>query len=84
MEYFNLTPAETYTKVKAYIHNRDAMASNFRALFQLQFNQWSRNPKSANELWPLSIDENYTEQLTEEELYARNKKIIDQYKGSLN
>ena len=55
------------------------MASNFRALFQLQFNQWSRHPKSANELWPLSIDENYEIELTEDEMYARNKAIIDRY-----
>lgn len=55
------------------------MASNFRALFHLQFNQWSRHAKSAKELWPLSIDENHTNKLSEEELYARNKAIIDHY-----
>ena len=56
------------------------MASNFRALFQLQFNQWSRHPKQAHELWPLSIDENHIEQLTEEEMYKRNEQIINKYR----
>lgn len=56
------------------------MASNFRALFHLQFNQWSKYPKGAAELWPLSIDENNTEQLTEEELYGRNEQIINKYR----
>jgi len=66
--------------VRAYIHNRDAMASNFRALFQLQFNQWSKHPKGAAELWPLSIDESDVEPLTEEEMYKRNEEIINKYR----
>ena len=77
-EYFALTPAETYTKVQAYTHNRDVVASNFRALFHLQFNQWSKERRSAHELWPLSID-NMPNELTEEEMYERNAKIIKAY-----
>ena len=56
------------------------MASNFRALFQLQFNQWSKHPKSAIELWPLSIDESDIEPMTDEEMYKRNEEIINQYR----
>lgn len=55
------------------------MASNFRALFQLQFNQWSKHPKGASELWPLSIDEQ-PEVLTDEEMYKRNEQIIKAYR----
>lgn len=55
------------------------MAANFRALFQLQFNQWSKHPKSATELWPLSIDDKQ-EELTDEEMYKRNEEIINQYR----
>lgn len=55
------------------------MASNFRALFQLQFNQWSKYPKQAAELWPLSIDDQ-SEQLTDEEMYQRNEIIINKYR----
>jgi hypothetical protein len=55
------------------------MASNFRALFQLQFNQWSKHPKGAAELWPLSIDDQL-EQLSDEEMYARNERIINEYR----
>lgn len=58
------------------------MASNFRALFQLQFNQWAKlgERKSASELWPLSIDENEVEPLTDEEMYKRNEEIINKYR----
>jgi len=60
------------------------MSANFRALFHLQYSQWAKHPKSAEYLWPLSIDE-HIEILSEEELYARNKIIIEQfYKNRLN
>lgn len=51
------------------------MSSNFRALFQLQFNQWAKHPKEAHILWPLSIDRTI-EPLTDEEMYKRNAEII--------
>jgi len=54
------------------------MSSNFRMLFTLNFNQWSRHPKTPEYLWPLVFDEK-PEILTEEELYARNKEIIRQF-----
>lgn len=76
-EYFQLTPAETYTKVQGYIHNRDVMSANFRALFVLNFNQWANHKKTAEQLWPLSFD--YEDQLSEEEMYARNKLVIEDY-----
>lgn len=63
----------------AYIHNRDVMASNFRALFHLQYNQWAKHGKQASELWPLSIDNK--EELPEDELYKRNERIIKAYRG---
>ena len=80
-EYFNLTPAETHTKVKAYVKNRDLMSANFRALFHLQFNQWAKNPKSRHELWPLSIDEIPDSNLTMNEIYERNREIIARYRA---
>lgn len=55
------------------------MASNFRALFQLQYNQWAKHSKSAKELWPLSID-TVGNELTEDEMYERNRIIIEKYK----
>jgi len=70
--------------VQGYVYNRDVLASNFRALFTLQFNQWSKNPKKAENLWPLSMDE--IEQLTADEMYARNRNIIASIEasGSMN
>lgn len=60
------------------------MSANFRALFHLQYCQWSKHPKSAEQLWPLNSIDGEIEQLTEEEMYARNKKIIEQFKDMLN
>ena len=57
------------------------MASNFRALFHLQYNQWAKYTKSAQELWPLSIDEN-VQVLSEEEMYERNARIIAEFERS--
>jgi hypothetical protein len=61
------------------------MSANFRMLFTLTYNQWAKNAKSPETLWPLiSIDETI-EPLTEDEMYARNKAIIEQYtKDRLN
>jgi hypothetical protein len=74
-EYFYLTPAELTAKLNGYIYNRDVLSSNFRALFWLQFNQYSKTPKSAESLWKLSIDQN--NELTAAEMYERNKNIIE-------
>ena len=75
-EYWNLTPAETYTKVKGYIYNRDVMSANFRALFTLIYHQYAKHPMSPERLWPLSIDRVKNE-ITAEEMYERNRKIIE-------
>ena len=56
------------------------MSANFRALFQLQFNQWSKYPKQAHLLWPLSIDQIEHEELTEEEMYQRAEVLINKFK----
>lgn len=63
------------------MYNRDVMSANFRALFQLQYNQWAKHPKQAEQLWPLSIDDRYDEELTEDEMYARNAAIIAAYQN---
>lgn len=63
----------------AYIYNRDKMSENFRALFQLQYNQWAKFTKQASELWPLSIDDQ-PEVITDDEMYKRNEEIIRQYR----
>lgn len=76
-EYFNATPAETYTRMQGYLYNRDVMASNFRALFSLQYNQWSKQKMSPQSLWPLDIDQT----LSAEEIYERNQKIIKDYEA---
>lgn len=55
------------------------MSANFRALFHLQYCQWAKHPKSAQYLWPLSIDPK-PEILDESELYKRNTEIIRQYR----
>jgi len=76
-EYFlSLTPAETSAIVDGYVYNRDTMSANFRALFWLSFNQWSKTPKSSESLWPLSIDSDGQE-LSMDEIYERNKRIIE-------
>jgi len=54
------------------------MSANFRALFHLQYNQWAKHPKQPEQLWPLSFDHTENE-LTEEEMYARNAAIIATY-----
>jgi len=55
------------------------MSANFRMLFALNFNQWSRNAKSPEVLWPLPSIDGEIEVLSEEDMYARNKAIIAQY-----
>lgn len=77
-EYFSLTPAETYTKVYGYIFNNERQASYIRNLFHLQFNQWSKQKLSAKKLWPLPEIDNI-EVLDEDEMYERNKKLIDAF-----
>jgi len=74
-----MTPAETYTRVKAYVYSMDKRAENFRALFTLQYNQWAKpsDRKTPQQLWPLSIDE--IEQMSEEEMYERNRLVIEDY-----
>ncbi len=52
------------------------MASNFRALFTIQYNQFAKHAKGATELWPLSID-SHKEELNAEDMYARNKRVIE-------
>jgi hypothetical protein len=72
----SLTPAETSAIVDGYIYNRDIEAANFRALFWLTFNQFSKHQRRAEELWPLSIDSD-KEVMTMEEMYERNKRVIE-------
>lgn len=55
------------------------MSANFRALFHLQYCQWAKHPKSAESLWPLDHIDQQIEQLSEEEMYKRNKAIIEHY-----
>ena len=79
-EYFDLTPAETQAKVKGYIYNRDVLASNFRALFTLGYNQYAAKGKNktAKELWPIdSIDNQVRQPRNNDDLYERNKKIVE-------
>lgn len=52
------------------------MSANFRAIFHLQYNQWAKHAKSPSQLWPLSIDDKGL-QLSEEEMYERNKRITE-------
>src|SRR5660398_115485 len=81
-EYWNLTPAETYTKIKGYVFNRDVMSSNFRALFSLSYNQNVKtgDRKKPELLWPLaSIDNEGKQELTSDEMFCRNKKIEEWY-----
>jgi hypothetical protein len=69
--------------VAGFLINRDVEASNFRALFYLNYNQWAKQKMSPQKLWPLSIDQaEKTKQLTMEEIYERNKKIIGNGKTS--
>jgi hypothetical protein len=75
--FFSLTPAETTAIVDGWVYNRDINASNFRALFWLQFNQYSKHPKKAEDLWPLSVDQNSSHGMTAEDMYERNKKVIE-------
>jgi hypothetical protein len=77
LEYWSLTPAETYQKVQGYIYNRDVMASNFRALFWLGYNQNVKkgDQKSDKQLWPLPSIDGIMKKSTED-IYERNKRII--------
>lgn len=60
------------------MYNRDVMSANFRALFSLHYNQWAKSKKSPEQLWQLSIDGGINN-LTEEEMYERNKKVIQDH-----
>jgi len=76
-EYFDSTPAEVNARMQGYLSNRDIMASNFRALFALQYNQWAKHPMKPENLWPLDIDE----KPDAKEIYKRNEKIIKDYEA---
>ena len=54
-------------------------ADNFRQLFTLQYNTWAEHKKSQYELWPLEIDNINRIVLSEEEMYERNKQVIEAY-----
>jgi len=61
------------------------MSANFRMLFWLNHNQWAKYPKNPEYLWPLSSIDEQIEVLTEDQMYERNKIIIEQYnKNRLN
>lgn len=64
------------------------MQANFRMLYGIQYNQWAKPRRTNAQLWPIpSIDGGEVEQLTEEEIYERNKEIIANYKkltGDIN
>lgn len=80
-EYWDLTPAETFTKVKGYLYNRDRDSANFRELFYLQYHQYvtkQSDRRTRKQLWPLSIDSEGQKQKNTDDLYERNKKIIEQ------
>ena len=75
-----MTPAETQAKLKGFIYNRDVLASNFRALFTLGYNHYAQKGKNktAKELWPIpSIDNQEVKGKNTDDLYERNKKLIE-------
>lgn len=57
---------------------KDFISADFRSLFTLNYNQYSKTPKTCQQLWPLSIDTINNEKLEIDEIYERNKKIIEQ------
>ena len=65
-------------KVNGWRINQDLRSNNFRSLFTLGYNQYAKHPKTQEQLWPLSIDKNSTNKMDIEDIYERNKKIIEQ------
>lgn len=60
------------------------MQANFRSLFTLGYNQYAPKGKSktAKELWPIeSIDGHKAGKQATEDIYQRNKKIIEANKN---
>lgn len=77
-EYWSLTPAETIAKAEGWKIKEDLRSNNFRSLFTLGYNQYAKHPKTQEQLWPLSIDKNLTKKMDIEDIYDRNRKIIEQ------
>ena len=66
--------------VKGYVHRNDKRSSDFRMLYALYYNSNSEESKrkSPEKLWPLSIDEKEIE-ISEEDMYERNKRLIEYF-----
>ena len=75
-DYWTLTPAATFALIEGAHTRNDIRSNDFRQLFALEYNIWSKQPKSAKRLWPLAIDTWNPNELTTDEHYERNKKII--------
>lgn len=76
-EFYSLTPAETRIKSKAYRKLQDLDSEKYRVLATILYNSWTDSPRTPHQLWPLSIDEETMQDI--EEIYARNKRMIDYF-----
>jgi len=73
-----LTSGEINARARGYLIRNDLQSANFRNLFTLQYNSTQKQQKTAQRLWPLSIDDidKPTSNMTMEEIYERNRKIL--------
>lgn len=56
------------------------MSANFRPIFSAIYNQYAPHPKTAVQLWPLSIDvKAEKKEINIDELKALYRKIADEY-----
>ena len=78
-EFWNLTSGEIYAMSRGLIIRNDIRSANFRELFALYYNSNCKphERKSPARLWPLTIDAKDKKPMTAEEMYERNRKIIN-------
>ena len=77
-DYWDLTPAETYSIVQGWLWRKERRSADFRELYTLQFNQWSKSKKLSSQLWPLRLlDKRFTMFDSAEDEYKWRGKMLD-------
>jgi hypothetical protein len=72
-----MTPAETYSIVQGWLYSMERRSADFRELYTLQFNQWSKIKKRQPQVWPLPlIDGRVSRFDTAEDEYKWREKMI--------
>lgn len=75
-DYWKLTRAETIGIITGRRLQRDLRSADFRNLYGLLLKINTKERRPIERLWPLLIDEMKKPELTADEMYERNRKIL--------